>query len=271
MPDSPEALLFAFHRVVDKRMTGRRSRGNPVVLIMESNSEFRRLIKMRLLNEGIKVREVKDCEKCMQQLLKKPPDLALIEIDGDPAGAFQMLHEMQQDDKLCRIPIAFVSQHNDRILKIRALRQGVDDFLSKDDPEELVARAQSILVREAVRGEGEVGQKRKGISGSLEDLNLPDIVQTLTIGMKTACVGLAFDGETGKIWFSEGRPTHAEAGDLEGEEAFYLMVRWLKGEFVIEHGVRTQKKTITRDAMFLLMEGLRLMDEASHDASQVAS
>jgi len=45
------------------------------------------------------------------------------------------------------------------------------------------------------------------------------------------------------------------------------MVRWNTGEFVIEHGVRTKRVSLEKDAMYLLMEGLRLMDEDNNPAS----
>ena len=61
---------------------------------------------------------------------------------------------------------------------------------------------------------------------------------------------------------------------LEGEEAFFRMLRWTQGEFTIEHGVRGKHRSVNSDPMFLLMEGLRLMDEEhQHDAedTQVSS
>ena len=255
-------VVEAFHRVMDRRLAGRRPKGKPVILIMEPDSQFRRLLKMRLLNEDLDVQEAESYEQTMELLLKRSPDLALINVELDPSEAFQLLHDMQQDKKLCRLPIAFLARRHDRLLKIRALRQGVDDFLCKsDDMEELIARVENILHREAVRADGEVKSTRRGISGNLESLSLADIIQTLTIGLKTACVSLNLGEQSGKIWFENGTLQHAKTKQLKGEEAFYEMVRWQSGEFVIEHGVRTKQNSISADAMFLLMEGLRLMDE----------
>jgi response regulator RpfG family c-di-GMP phosphodiesterase len=264
-------VVEAFQRVIDKRTAGRRSKGSPRVVLADDDPDFRRVVKMRLTSEGLEVQEVEDYERCLEHLLKEPPDLALVSIDSDPAGAFQMLQELQQDDKLCRVPVAFVSQRGDRVVRMRALRQGVDAFLSKEDTDDLVAQVQSILVREAVRAEGDTRRSRRGISGRLDNLGLPDIVQTLTIGMKTACISLCSNDRKGKIWFDSGAPRHATAGKLKGDKAFLEMVRWTEGEFVIEHGVRTQAKTIERDSMFLLMEGLRLMDEDGDDSAAQAS
>ena len=64
---------------------------------------------------------------------------------------------------------------------------------------------------------------------------------------------------------------HAEAGAKISDEAFYEMVRWTSGEFVIEHGVKSKESSISQDSMFLLMEGLRLMDEDGDPEAVAAS
>jgi hypothetical protein len=66
----------------------------------------------------------------------------------------------------------------------------------------------------------------------------------------------------------EGTISHAEIDDLKGEAAFYKMIRWTEGEFAIEHGVANKTRTIEADPMYLLMEGLRLLDEEK-DPEQV--
>jgi hypothetical protein len=49
------------------------------------------------------------------------------------------------------------------------------------------------------------------------------------------------------------------------------MVRWQSGQFVIQHGVKSEQSTLKRDGMFLLMEGLRLMDEDAKSEAPAAS
>lgn len=255
-------VLEAFQRVIDKRNGGRASRGKPTVVLVESETQFRRLLKVRLANLGMKVVETPDLEHCKEQMLKRRPDLVLIGIDKEPQEAFETLAEVQEDENLCRIPVVFISSSSDHVIKVRALRQGVDDFLIKsDNMEELLARVENILVRRAVRAEGETRGRRRGVTGNLENLSLPDIVQTLTIGMKTACVTLRSQDREGRLWFDNGTLRHAEHGETDGDQAFYEMVRWDTGEFVIEHGNKSRGSSIQQDAMFLLMEGLRLMDE----------
>ena len=153
------------------------------------------------------------------------------------------------------------------MVKLRALREGVDEFLSKKlDLEETVAHVDNVVAREAIRKDGVQRKQRRGISGELEQFSLPDLVQMVVIGMKTASISITSDKNSdknsGKIWFDNGAPKHAHAGKLVGETAFYEMLRWTSGEFSIEHGVKAGQVTLDQDATFLLMEGLRQLDEA---------
>jgi response regulator RpfG family c-di-GMP phosphodiesterase len=254
-------VVEVFQRVLDKRFAGRRARRKPRVLVGEPQDDYRKLLKMRLANEGYEVREATSNEQTLELILKHRPDLVLADLDAAPSETFQLLRELREDESLSRTPFAMLSQRSDRVLKLRALREGVDDYLSKTtDMEEIVAHVDNILTREAIR-DGRARKSRRGISGDLNELSLPDLVQTLVIGMKTARVSVTSNGHAGSIWFEAGTPKHAETGDAEGDDAFYEMVRWRSGEFVIEHGVTVEKTSLQHDAMYLLMEGLRLMDE----------
>ena len=140
----------------------------------------------------------------------------------------------------------------------------MDDCLAKsDDLELLVARIRNILIRETRRDAKADARRGGGIAGQLENLSLPDIVQILNMGTKTACLSLASDERAGKIWFDSGASVHAETAEQTGADAFYEMLRWKTGEFTIEHGLKTEQKSIEADAMFLVIEGLRLLDESS--------
>jgi len=263
-PEVVEVLL----RVLEDKETSRGTRQRPLVLVLDPQEEFRNLLRMRLLNEGLDVEGVSSTEDALERLLKSPPDLILADVHSEGSDAFQLLREIREDDSLRSIPFAFLASREDRILKVRALRQGVDDFLLKTtNLEEIAARVENILIRESTRRDGAGARRRRGITGQIENLPLPDIVQTLTIGMKTACVTLSRGKQHGKIWFEDGSIKHARAGELDGDRAVYEMIRWASGEFVIEHGVKTKKTSITHEAMFLLMEGFRLMDEESQAAA----
>jgi response regulator RpfG family c-di-GMP phosphodiesterase len=259
-------VVEAFQRVLDRRFGKRRPKKKPRVLILEPQTDFRSLLKMRLLNEEFEVREANDPDQALKIILENPTDLVLADADTHPLEVFSLLQEMREDEALRRVAFIFLSRRSDRVLKMRALREGVDDFLSKDmDTEEIVAHVSNVIRREAIR-HGMPRKARRGITGDLENLSLPDMIQTLVVGMKTASIKLKSGRDKGQIWFENGTPLHAEMGRARGEDAFFKMLRWNCGEFVIEHGITTKSTTIQNDAMFLLMEGLRILDEETAEA-----
>jgi DNA-binding response OmpR family regulator len=266
-PEVVEALL----RILERGQVGIGQGSSPKVLIADEDEAFRKHLQMRLRNDGYEVETVDGAESALAAILKSAPNLVLASVGAGESEVFALLREIRSDESLRDLPFAFLGKSDDRILRIRALRQGVDDFMPKGgDLEELAARVENILTREATRRGGGGARRRRGITGRLENMGLPDIVQTLAIGMKTARIELSSDRRRGRIWFRDGSIVHAKARDMEGEEAFFEMVRWTDGNFVIEHGIRTRSTTIENDAMFLIMEGMRRMDEEAAGESETA-
>ena len=54
-------------------------------------------------------------------------------------------------------------------------------------------------------------------------------------------------------------------GDAVGDEAIYKIVEWNKGSFEIDFSGKSTQRRTTRSTQGLLMEGLRLADEARKD------
>jgi len=60
----------------------------------------------------------------------------------------------------------------------------------------------------------------------------------------------------GLICFRNGEIIHAEAADITGEEAFYLILSWELGTFDSDEKV-VEEETIHESWDFLLMESMR--------------
>lgn len=66
----------------------------------------------------------------------------------------------------------------------------------------------------------------------------------------------------GLIVVREGEITHAETGDLRGEEAFYEIIAWELGIFECDT-VPVETETIHESWDFLLMESMRRLETSS--------
>jgi len=109
-----------------------------------------------------------------------------------------------------------------------------------------------------------------GFEGDLEALSVVEIVQTLSLGGKTARLLVSSNARHGEVWFDEGEMTHAAAGSLFGDLAVYAMIEWTSGRFFVEYGVTSEARSITQDATYLVLEGLRRFDERSANRSPEA-
>ena len=106
-------------------------------------------------------------------------------------------------------------------------------------------------------------EKGKGFQGQLHDLLLTDVIQMNCLGKSHSSLTIKSGAREGKIYFKNGFITHAEAGNEEGEEAFYHILTWPEGTFMSKRGDSPPEKTIEKDWQFLIMEGIRIADEAS--------
>ena len=105
--------------------------------------------------------------------------------------------------------------------------------------------------------------------GSLAQMNVIDLLQSLELGRKTCSLTLTNGNERCELFFTEGQINHGIYGDMKGDDAVYKVLTWTGGNFQIDFEVQNLEQTITRSTQGLLMEGLRLLDEANRDAEEV--
>lgn len=103
---------------------------------------------------------------------------------------------------------------------------------------------------------------RVGLNGSLRSLAFADVVQFLHTSGKTGVLSLVQDGERAEIHFEDGQVRHARTGVLDGEQAFFQVALWKQGTFSFEASDRIRAVTLRQPTMTLLMEAMRLADEA---------
>jgi CheY-like chemotaxis protein len=140
----------------------------------------------------------------------------------------------------------------------RAFEHGAMDFVAKPvQADVLVAKIKAMLEQRTQTGKA----ASKGVSGSLREMGLPDIVQVLFHGRKTGKLNIKCGGKSGEIHFLEGAIANALLGGLSGADAFYAMVRFEEGEFALDPSFVPPKRLVAESAEALLLEGMRRMDE----------
>jgi putative two-component system response regulator len=259
----PEVVEL-FTSVVGRKYHFRGLGPKPRILMVDDQVDYLVLLKLKLVNEGFDVVAADNAEAALAAMEKDPPDLIVADVIMPGMDGIAMFRRMREANAPWGdTPLIFLSGKSDPQTKVDALQLGAEDFLYKPvDMKELAARIRNVIRRNAKwRKEAQGDTRAVGVVGDLRNLGVSDIVQTLHLGLKTACVRVTGTGGEGRIWFENGRIRHAEMGALSGELAFYEMLRWQEGPFIIAHGHSTTHRTIEMDEMQLMMEGLRRLDE----------
>jgi hypothetical protein len=105
----------------------------------------------------------------------------------------------------------------------------------------------------------------RGVSGTLSEMSMPDIVQILWHGRKTCALHLDTGELQGEVHFVAGEIVNAIWGDASGETAFYRMLTiGEEGRFRVDPTFTPPAtRTIQASPEALLLEGMRLLDEGA--------
>ncbi|MBV8032473.1 MAG: response regulator [Betaproteobacteria bacterium] len=116
------------------------------VLVVDDDPDMAAFLARMLRKEGLTVDTVHEADAALVQVLASPPDLILLDVmlPGDVSG-FDICERLKADEETALIPIVLVTALEDQQSRVRGIRAGADDFLSKPvKVEELVARVKTL-------------------------------------------------------------------------------------------------------------------------------
>ena len=109
------------------------------------------------------------------------------------------------------------------------------------------------------------------MSGVIEEIPLPDLLQLLSTSRKSGVLTINNGVSIGKIYLRKGQIYFATINDdfaVSPQKAIYRMLTWATGTFELEPGGEMQvMEEIQESTEALLMEGVRQLDEFRNLAS----
>jgi CheY-like chemotaxis protein len=106
-------------------------------------------------------------------------------------------------------------------------------------------------------------EQRDTVSGSLATLSIVDVLQMLCISKKSVTLRLADGPSSGAVLIEGGQVIHAVWDDLVGEDAFHRLIAAKEGVFSTSPLPPDVERTLNGDWQYLLIDGLRKLDEAA--------
>ena len=115
------------------------------VLIIDDDKELCALIKRSVLSEDIEADFCNTGKEGLQKLKEREYQLVILDVMMPGMDGFETLEEIRKESSL---PILMFTSKNDSASKVRGLRAGADDYLTKPfSVLELAARIRSLLRR----------------------------------------------------------------------------------------------------------------------------
>jgi CheY-like chemotaxis protein len=229
-------------------------------LIVDPDPEETTVLELRLIEQGFEVKIARTVAQAKKILAEGEIDAVVSEIDIDTPDAGLALRE--QFAKNRALTWVVLTGKTDRQAAQRAFDLGVDDFVLKPVSTDIFAAKLRQLIERRASGSG--GGEARGVSGSLTEMSLPDMIQILWHGRKTCALRITGGSSSGEIDFSDGQVVDAHWDGLRGEDAFYKMLTLREGDFRLDPAYKPPAaRSIQASPEALLLEGMRRLDEGS--------
>jgi CheY-like chemotaxis protein len=231
------------------------------LLLVDGDPKSLRVMEVSLRKAGFTVTTAVHGKDALERCEVSQPDLILSDTKMPEMDGFELCRRLKQDERFRGTPFIFLTGQKSVEYKVKGLELGVEDYLTKPIYiKEIVTRVK-ILLEKKERERLEKKDLRASFSGSLADMGVVDLVQTLEMGKKSGALHLTSPAGSAVVYFRDGRVLDCEMGKLTGESAFYRLLNWQEGEFAIEFRSIEREERIPFSTQGLLMEGMRRIDE----------
>jgi DNA-binding response OmpR family regulator len=227
--------------------------GSSTVLVAEREASLLTALEARLGQAGFDVVIAADGEQAAQMARNLQPAAILCNQRLPRKDGLTLLVELRREEATRHIPIILFTDAASASDVARGLELGAEDVLEK--PVNL-----AVLLVKLRRALARRSHTAVGISGRLSELSLPDLLQTLSLGGKTALLQITGVPEPGGIQVRDGQIVAAQHGRRTGEEAFYSLMLLEDGRFDVRFE-DTGANNLYGQSEFLLLEALRRRDE----------
>jgi response regulator RpfG family c-di-GMP phosphodiesterase len=252
----PNLVDLFHHTVLGEDLKARLLSSRSQALLVDTDPEETTVLELRMIEQGFVVKTARNPEQALKVLAEGDTDLVIGEVDLGPNDGLMLLAQVRQTAWGKELPWVVYTRRQERAVAQKAFELGVLDFVNKPaNADVLVAKLKAMLDQRAS------ARASRGVSGSLREMGLPDMVQVLFHGRKSGSLRIRGREGSGEIHFVDGNVVNALWGEQRGEDAFFVMLRLEDGDFSLDPAFKPTGRVIHQSCEALLLEGMRRMDE----------
>lgn len=243
--------------------------GKTVKLLLADDNPLVRDLIAKGMEPFCEVIVAADGADALLKVVDDPPDAILCDYKMPGLDGRQLFEKLRGREATRHIPFLFMASRGDIEERLRPLVDGVEEFIAKPFlVKDLVRITKKVVDRLHLEKLQKKASRPGVIQGRLEEMSMIDLMQSLEMGQKSCRLIVQHNGQQGELYFAGGQCRDAKIGKVEGDDAVYKVVLWTAGDFEIDFNAASasSRTTTTRNTTGLLMEAMRLMDEANRDA-----
>ncbi|MBZ5507667.1 MAG: response regulator [Acidobacteriia bacterium] len=241
---------------------------NVKVLLVDDNPMILEMLRQALAQFS-QVQTLNDAADALLKAIEDKPDLIIADFAMNGMDGRQLLQKIKSRNASAGIPVMLMASKTDINEKLKAVQDTVEDFIEKPFfLKEAAAKIKKVIDKISLEKMAREAPGESVLRGSLAQMNVLDLLQSLDMGRKTCALTLTNNGDKCKMYFTDGQINHALYGDLKGDPAVYKVLAWTGGIFEIDFAGSSSEQTTTQSTQGLLLEGLRLLDESSRDTEE---
>lgn len=239
---------------------------NVKVLLVDDNPMVLGMLK-QALTPLAEVGTAGDAADALLRAVDEPPDLMISDFRMPGMDGRQLLEKLKSRPATAGISVILMASKAD--ISERLSQDNIEDYIEKPFfLKDAVQKIKRVIDRMVLEKLAKSASSDGVLRGSLSQMNVIDLVQSLEMGRKSCQLSMTNGSDKCELYVDGGQVKHATYGAITGDEAVFKVLRWTEGNFQINFEGKTTQETCTLNTQGLLMEGLRLLDEAQRDAAE---
>ena len=231
------------------------------ILVVDDDQEMLLSLKEGLegYGETLSVLMAGDGLVAIEKLKISPISLVVSDIRMGRMDGFTLLTYIMQ--YYPGLPVILMTGYGTADTERQALARGALGYIEKPFTIENLSRQIMTVIR------------RESDGGTLQGISSGNFLQLIGMEEKTCTIRLVdkLYGKHGVLFFKEGELLNARVGNLQGETAAYEIFAWDEVNLSIQNACHQKEKKIKSDLQAVLLEAMRLKDEAADNGEEPVS
>jgi len=237
-----------------------------LVYLVYPDAETVERLSSYLQGAGFKVislRSDAEAETALNDFRYVLPDVLMTPLDDPDSGDSILFRLLSVNPLMEQVPVVILAS-GDSGERRQALRMGLTNLVFPPyEPEELILSTRLAIDRH---------RDENRLFGSLSQLSVPELFQTVEVGRRSGVVVLKHGRRSGTVWFRDGNIVRSEVDEESGDlQALYEMIGWEEGTFEADFTHYPPPGDFELAPAALLLEAMRLQDEARRDREEAAT